>query len=813
MMRQYRIITFNIFTITLNTLMLEMLLIRIFDVIFIPNVAYAIITCAMYAYAISGVIGMIFPVKNECHLMKKLMSLTALMAISVFLIRPALNLSSHIFQVASNAIIKYLFVGSLLYMTILIPFLISSLIVIYIFSHFKMKTAKLYFWDLFGAAIGSVIFLPFLRKLGPGLLIILSSLSLSLCYAALSDKKLVRNLIYLGVILSLAILWSWSPKLDFQIIVDKRGVGTAMRSGKIEFSEWDPISKIDIIDQNSYTEDSDEIIIRAKHIAYDGGSQSSHFFPFDGDLEKLRDDILCDDKYIKKHFWNKGVIASHYLKRDGQTEALIFGSAGGQEIKAGLLFNPKSLQGVELVETIVRLGKTAYADFTGNIYLDPRVNDQVDEARNFLRKSDKKYDIIQIFSNHQSSNIASGMSATGTVYLHTIEAYTEYFNHLKNDGILHVNHHFYPRIVTTAAAAWKSTGKGNFQSNCLVIEKRKQFDTLPTILIKMKAWEKPEVDQVKSLFKIEGTAIDDYEMVVNPIDSEKSFLSPEFFSGSLSSEFVSSLDYFIEPCTDDRPFFDNIQKHFKLVEENPKKFLDVSMTGALNGRLRWPVGEYTTYIAVIVAGLFFFIFLIVLPLYYAKLNDVSWPSKFTILSYFSCLGIGFITVELILVQIYMKLFGYPLCVYSIVIFTILISAAIGSYYSEKLSKSNKFWLIPFSGIIVTGLLNLAAHVWMIDILLGLPFFIRIIAAIAIIFPTGFFLGMPFPLGISMLKQVPDGAIAWSWGVNGLFTVLGGAVSGIVSILFGFRITLLFGLIVYAFAYMLFHKMKLAFQID
>ena len=57
-----------------------------------------------------------------------------------------------------------------------------------------------------------------------------------------------------------------------------------------------------------------------------------------------------------KHFWSRGVLASHYLKRDTRADVLIFGSAAGQETKAALIFNPAHVDGVELVGTVVRLG-------------------------------------------------------------------------------------------------------------------------------------------------------------------------------------------------------------------------------------------------------------------------------------------------------------------------------------------------------------------------------------------------------------------------------------------------------------------------
>ena len=84
---------------------------------------------------------------------------------------------------------------------------------------------------------------------------------------------------------------------------------------------------------------------------------------------------------------------------------------------------------------------------------------------------------------------------------------------------------------------------------------------------------------------------------------------------------------------------------------------------------------------------------------------------------------------------------------------------------------------------------------------------RILVAAAMIFPLGFFLGMPFPLGILALRHQPRGAIAWAWGLNGIFTLLGGLASVMMSIFFGFRLTLLVAAAIYIVALCCFARMR------
>src|SRR4030095_2863226 len=116
-----------------------------------------------------------------------------------------------------------------------------------------------------------------------------------------------------------------------------------------------PISKIDVVEQRELdpaTGQPKPFTVR-KHIAYDGGTQSSHVFPFDGDYPRLRRVIERDEEPLVGHFWHRGVLASPFVKRDSNQRVLVIGSAGGQETKAALTYGAESVDAVELVGTVV----------------------------------------------------------------------------------------------------------------------------------------------------------------------------------------------------------------------------------------------------------------------------------------------------------------------------------------------------------------------------------------------------------------------------------------------------------------------------
>ena len=68
-------------------------------------------------------------------------------------------------------------------------------------------------------------------------------------------------------------------------------------------------------------------------------------------------------------------------------------------------------------------------------------------------------------------------------------------------------------------------------------------------------WTQAEVDSLRELFSIGPEFEARYDVVEDPLHPEQSYLTPEFYSGTLSAELVDLVDYRIVPTTDDRPYF------------------------------------------------------------------------------------------------------------------------------------------------------------------------------------------------------------------------------------------------------------------
>lgn len=801
------------------TLMLELTLIRAFDAMMNAEMSHLIITCAMFAFGLSGLYESFRPSAGQKNPEQRISLLAVGFALFTVCLLPLFNLNPFNYSQLRESPGTQTFYFGLMYITLMIPFFLSGRILTTIFSTYPADVRRLYCFDLCGAAVGSIIFIPFIPLIGPGGLLFPAA-ALALLAAVLFSGKLGRTEV--GVLVA-ALLIALAPfvrkhgYVDFVDHEDKRDVLWAKEHHLLETTRWDPVAKIEIVQprlsEKARRRGAEPLY---KHVAYDGGEQSSRFYRFDGDLRGLRRALDRNPRLFSQHFWNRSVAAADWFKAGHHPEVLIIGSAGGQETKAALLYRPRRVDTVEMVNAVVDLATHEYSDYIGNIFKNPRVHPHVGEGRTFLRRSNRQFDIIQIFSNHTSSSMAAGGAPGRGVYLQTVEAYREYFSGLKPDGMLQINHHLYPRVIATAAAAWSQLGRSDFRKHVIVFE-RKGLDMYPLILFKMTPWTEEDVARMSS-FMLGGDRHNSFRLVENPLKPERSFLSNDFYSGHLPPELVEKVPYRITPPTDDRPYFNFVRKHLGTTERDSKTFVSASVSGLLNSQLTdkaqahklpfdLPLDVAHYLLSSAIAGLFAILFIVV-PLLFGAGHRNGGRGALMPLFYFSCLGAGFIIIELTLAPILLKLIGIPLYSYSTVIFTMLAAAGIGSHAASALRVNpQERWWLPYAGTLTCGLLLITTYSPIIEHFVAAPLAARILISGAMVFPISFFMGMCLPLGILAIQHRPPGTIAWAWGMNGLFTTIGGLSAALCSMFWGFRVTLLMALGIYALAGLAFVRMR------
>lgn len=808
-----RRLSLGVLLISLSTLVLELMLTRVFDVTLTPNLSYFVVSLAIFSFGVAGLLATLKPIDPQRDIRGILVVCCVGFAIAALLLNPIINALPLDYSRIVKAPLTTVGAFCALYLTLLVPFGLAGYVLITVFSTYAARIQRLYFWDLIGAGIGTVIVVPFILKIGPGGLIVCAA-ALGLVAAALFSGTRATSVGCAVAALAVAAVPAIRGQnyIPFRYHIDKRGIVAAVRQGRRELVRWDPISKIDIIDETLGPETIEPWHKTGdrKAIQYDGGNQTSYFYKFDGNLPALRARIRQNPELTDANFWQLGVLAAHYLKRDTGQSVLVIGSAGGEETKAALMYGAKWIDAVELVPTVMRLGLGRYSAYIGNILHNPAVHTHVGDGRSFLQHSNRRYDIIQLYSDYTSSSIAQGTGAAAPIYLQTAEAYEQYFSHLTPDGVLQVNMMAYPRQITTAALAWRRMGRTDFKRHVAVFFLRSQL-TLPTLLIKMQPWTPAEIAALDAFLGSPKLAPPDrLYLREDPLDPAKSFLPDVFYSGTYPPWLASRAAADYTPATDDRPYYAALRKHFaERVKAAPGNYLDPGTEFVLDSSIiRGVPMDQIHLILTAIGSVIFVILLVLVPLRFSRVGRQEGAAAVPLLTYFSCLGAGFIILELVFIQKFMNLIGSPLYTYSTVIFTMLCGAGLGSAASERLGLGpRRYWSRPFLAVIAIGL---ALVIWSPSIarlVLAQPLAGRVVLSGALLFPLGFFLGMPFPLGVLAIENQPRGAIAWAWGMNGIFTVVGGLLSVLLSLKAGFNITILVALACYTGALSVFAAMR------
>jgi hypothetical protein len=214
---------------------------------------------------------------------------------------------------------------------------------------------------------------------------------------------------------------------------------------------------------------------------------------------------------------------------------------------------------------------------------------------------------------------------------------------------------------------------------------------------------------------------------------------------------------------------------------------------------------YLMLIATLLISIIAAIFIIIIPMI-ARRKDLFKRERGTlwVIVYYACLGLGYMLVEIYLIQKLVFFLEDPVFSISIVITSMLIISGIGSISSKRIAKEPVHRVrIATTGIGVSLFFYMFGLSPILSSLLGLPFILKIAISVLCIAPAGFFMGIPFPTGLSALTRTKEGLLPWAWGMNGALSVTGSVFARLLSVSYGFVPVLVCGILLYAVAGIIF----------
>jgi len=227
--------------------------------------------------------------------------------------------------------------------------------------------------------------------------------------------------------------------------------------------------------------------------------------------------------------------------------------------------------------------------------------------------------------------------------------------------------------------------------------------------------------------------------------------------------------------------------------------LDPALSGS--GVYRTSMEAIVILFAVIGVSVLFGVVFVVVPLIVGTRKRGLPRPPARMLGYFGALGIAFMLLEIPIIQKLTVYLGRPVYSLAVVLFTLLLFSGLGSLWSsrwpdETISRRIR-QVFPILLAVIAGYVVLNQGV--LELTLGLPLGVRIAVAALLLSVLGFFMGVPFPVGMRWAGTRWPGVVPWLWGVNGVMSVLGSALATALAIHVGFRVTLLCAAVVYALA--------------
>jgi spermidine synthase len=525
--------------------------------------------------------------------------------------------------------------------------------------------------------------------------------------------------------------------------------------------------------------------------------------------------------------------------------ALILKPGGGIEVLAALNAGAREIVAVEDNPLLAHVAQ----QFAPHVFGDPRVRVVDEGARSFTARSRDKFDIVHIALSDPFRPVTAGAYALSENYAYTREAFREYLNHLNDDGILVVSRWLQlppteeARVVALAIAALEDAEPSQHVlalrsfSTLLLLVKRTPFTAREIAIAKAFAEER-QFDWVT----YPGMRADEANRFNVLRDDEYYRVFQQLLDRERRAQFLATYTYDITPPTDDRPFF----FHFFKWEQTPQVL-------QLLGKLWQPFGGsgYLILLALLALSIVASGALILLPLLSLRgappertlsergeskreskeatkqssnrtfgtpalhqthdsatlcrashgVNDAlsgasvasEKPLAMT-LAYFACLGIGFLFVEIPLIQRFILFLDHPVYAFATVLFTLLIASGVGSALSERLPHRATLALLVVAILVYPLLLPFVFRLF-----LGYPFAVRVVIACVLLAPMGFLMGIPFPKGLARLNEKAPRLIPLAWGINGCASVISSILATIGAMSFGFSAVMLAGAGAYALA--------------
>ena len=760
-----------------SALLLELALTRLFSVILFYHFAFLAISIALLGLGAGGVFAYLLKSRLSAVGTRKLAAWLCMA--NAFVVFVMLEIVLHVPVVLDVSMGNFLRLTEI-YLTAAVPFFLTGLLFSVVFAREPRRIPRFYGADLGGGALACLSVVPLLNWLGAPNAILIAAAVLGIAaivWAETNEQRRIAGTLVLAMAALVAVNYS-GRRID--VVYAK---GLFRDPAWVEYARWNAISRVEVDRQGPYT----------KTIVIDADAST---FIMNADLAHWNGTL-----------WESNLMSTppalcNILRPHG--DFAIIGPGGGVDVVRALANGSPSVTGIEInpiIATDIMGGR--YADYSLHLYQRPDVHIHVTDGRSYMRSTAERFDVVQMTLVDTWASTAAGAFALSENNLYTVQAFREYFDHLKPDGMIAITRWEFRhprealRVVSVAMDALHGMGIADPARHFIVASLGDlNEDGIPVVVLAK-----------KTPFTFEE------ELAVRAHVAQHPKLVPLYlpsapatnpFSQLIASNdpyaFARSYAYNVSPVSDNAPFFFFTLKPSQILGEE-----------GLQHGMDWKV-NLGVLVLLLVLGISVVAVLAFLILPLAFKGGVARQSAVPLL-YFIAVGLGYILVEIAFIQRFVLFLGHPTYALTVVIFLLMLSSGAGSLFSRVwLPRTEQAW-IPLALVVLVLVADVFFLPGRLAALVGLGFNYRLMISAVLLAPLGFVMGMPFPTGLRALASSPapefpsgqarpENAVEWAWAMNAAASVLGSVLAMVIAIQFGLTATLACGAATYLLALLL-----------
>jgi MFS family permease len=777
-----------LFLVSLAAVAFEISLTRFFSIASWSEYGYWVISITMVGIAASGVVLSVAQdwfLKHQNAVFRYGPALMMLAAAGGYWLSTAIKFNPLELQNHATMGTQLLNIGA--YYLALFPFFfLAGLFIGLYFSAWPKDIAPIYAADLIGAGLAGALAVWLMTLVHPFLLPLLMGPLLILAGWPIGTKASRLALIICAVLSSLVLLSNKPDYNQFKSIY----APLQTEGNKVKETIYSPRGLFTVLE--NFTERLDMDISNNEKVLAGAEPITTYGLYNDGNrLTSLPKQAPGKLAYLPAAL----DIFPYQIKP--KADVLLLGTRGGYRIDEVRQLGASKITALEPEPTLFGLIQKYRPDLRSNENLSFELGAV---STYFSTNPQRKFDLIDVALDFQGA-------AEVSKYALTVDAFANYLDHLTPGGMVSVPVSIREYTVyalktgLTIKEALKRKGINDPSKHLLVYRSAwnarflfsaQPFDAAAVDALKAFASERSfdlsffpgiDIDKLEIWNDLPQTSFDDG--TVKTSEKADDALARDLVAHLVTNTGTISKSLNLTPATTDRPFLYNILRFSAL----DQVFKNIALVP------REEIG-YLVNVAVLTQSLILATLVLALPLFRRKTMAVHKSVVGKSILYFSGLGIGFLFLEIYLIEKATYLLNDRTLGFSFTLGSMLFFSGVGSYWSGQFDDRLKRG-IRLACMVILGwcLLAFAFADVLLSSTLGLSTPAKLFVLTVWVAPLALALGFPFSLGLAALRPNPV-FMPWAWSLNGAFSVISTPLANLLSIAYGQKLLVILGFMGY-----------------